>query len=81
LKQKSGKLIYAWAVESDADASVVKSNTFELEWPPRSGKKISIPEVDKAEWFTAEAAREKILPGQAAFITELEILLSKKKDQ
>jgi predicted NUDIX family NTP pyrophosphohydrolase len=81
LKQKSGKVVYAWAVESDADPSVIKSNTFELEWPPRSGKKILVPEVDRADWFTAESARNKIIPGQAGFITELENLLLQNKRQ
>lgn len=71
IKQKSGKLIYAWAVEADVDAARSVSNTFALEWPPRSGKIVDFPEVDRAEWFSAEAAREKILPAQAALIDDL----------
>jgi len=75
LKQRSGKMIYAFALEQDLDASAVRSNEFEIEWPPRSGKKKSFPEVDKAGWFSYAAAKEKILPGQWAFIEELLELL------
>jgi predicted NUDIX family NTP pyrophosphohydrolase len=71
LQQKSGKIVFAWAIEADADTNRIKSNLFELEWPPRSGKKIMVPEVDKAEWFSENTARQKIIPGQAGFITEL----------
>jgi predicted NUDIX family NTP pyrophosphohydrolase len=70
-KQKGGKLVDAWAVEGDLDAERVRSNTFELEWPPKSGKKGQFPEIDKAGWFPVAAALEKINPGQAAFIHEL----------
>lgn len=76
VKQKSGKLIHAWAVEQNVDAANIVSNTFELEWPPKSGKTILVPEVDKAGWFTISDAREKINPAQAAFIDELVNLLS-----
>lgn len=75
VKQKSGKIIYAWALQGDFDASAIKSNTFEMEWPPKSGKKKSFPEIDKAAWFDAEAAKDKIIPSQVAFITELENLV------
>jgi len=72
---KSGKVVYAWAVEGDLDASQVRSNLFELEWPPRSGKKINVPEVDRGEWFSLQAGQVKINPAQAGFIRELARLL------
>ncbi len=75
LLQPSGKLIYAWAVKGDCDAQAVKSNNFTLEWPPKSGKQAEFPEIDRAEWFTLPAAREKILPGQRDFIDQLEKIL------
>jgi predicted NUDIX family NTP pyrophosphohydrolase len=73
-KQKSGKLVHAWAVEGDIDASSIRSNTFSMEWPPRSGKQQEFPEVDRGEWFTIPAAREKIQEGQLGFLDELELL-------
>jgi predicted NUDIX family NTP pyrophosphohydrolase len=69
--QPGGKRIAAWAVEGDFDARAVRSNTFEMEWPPKSGRKQSFPEVDRAEWFTLDAARKKILPGQRELIERL----------
>ena len=71
VRQKGGKLVHAWALEGDLDAAAVSSNTFELEWPPRSGRKIEVPEVDRAEWFAVERAREKINPAQAEFLERL----------
>lgn len=71
IKQPSGKVITAWAVQGDCDASAVKSNTFEMEWPPRSGKKAEFPEADRAGWFAIKEARVKILKGQAGFLEEL----------
>jgi predicted NUDIX family NTP pyrophosphohydrolase len=71
IKQSSGKLIHAWAFEGELDAKKITSNTFSLEWPPQSGKQQEFPEVDRAEWFTIEAARERILKGQVEFIDEL----------
>ena len=71
LKQPSGKLVYAWAVNGDIDASSVKSNTFSMEWPPRSGRQQQFPEVDRGEWFTIAAANEKITPGQHGFLDQL----------
>ena len=76
LKQPSGKRIAAFAVAGDLDSATVKSNLFELEWPPKTGRKQSFPEVDRAQWFTLAEAREKILPGQAPFIDRLRDLLS-----
>ena len=71
IKQKGGKMVYAWAVEGDADAENIVSNTFKQEWPYKSGKWITIPEVDKAGWFGVEEAKEKINAAQVNFIEEL----------
>lgn len=75
-KQPSGKVITAWAFEGDCDASAVKSNTFSMEWPPRSGKQKEFPEIDRAGWFTIQMGKEKILKGQAGFLEELEQILA-----
>lgn len=72
VKQKSGKAICAWAFESDCDPATLKSNTFTMEWPPRSGKKQEFPEIDRAEFFALEEARKKINPAQIALIDALE---------
>ena len=69
--QAGRKIVTAWAVEGDFDPATLKSNEFELEWPPRSGRKASFPEVDRAEWFSPAAARRKILPAQSEFIARL----------
>lgn len=74
--QKNGKKVFAWAVESDVDVSNITSNTFLLEWPPRSGKMIQVPEVDRAEWFGVEEAKTKVLAGQEALIDELAAILA-----
>lgn len=74
VKQKSGKRIYAWAVEGDLDVEKVSSNTFEIEWPPRSGKQKQFPEIDKAQWFTIADAKEKINSGQIPLLTELQAI-------
>ena len=71
LKQPSGKLISAWALEHDLDPAMVKSNTFPMEWPPKSGKTQEFPEVDAGGWFLLPAALEKLLKGQADFISRL----------
>ena len=71
----SGKVIYGWAVEGDLDPATVASNEFEVEWPPRSGKRSSYPEVDRAAWFACAEARVRIHPAQAAFIDRLEAAL------
>lgn len=76
VRQKSGKLIYAWAVEASVDTGKIISNTFTMEWPPKSGKIKEYPEIDKAEWFSLTAAKDKINPAQFAFITELQQLLA-----
>jgi predicted NUDIX family NTP pyrophosphohydrolase len=71
LRQPSGKVVFAWAVRSDFDASNLKSNLFSLEWPPKSGRRQEFPEVDRAEWYGMETARRKILAGQAGFLDQL----------
>jgi predicted NUDIX family NTP pyrophosphohydrolase len=76
IKQPSGKVIHAWAAESDFDAATVKSNLFSMEWPPRSGLMGEFPEVDRAGWFSIEEARHKILKGQQPFLDRLLALLN-----
>ncbi len=71
LTQASGKIVTAWAAEGDCDPAKVVSNSCEIEWPPRSGRKIEIPEVDRAAWFTMEEARRRILPSQQPFLDRL----------
>jgi predicted NUDIX family NTP pyrophosphohydrolase len=73
VRQAGGKTVYAWAIEGELDVTEVHSNTFEVEWPPRSGKKQSFPEVDRAEWFDPDSARRKLIPAQAAFVERLEL--------
>jgi len=75
LKQTGGKIVSVWALEGDCDPARLKSNTFPLEWPPRSGQMKEFPEVDRWEWFSADAARERILSGQRAFLDRLQELL------
>ena len=70
-RQPGGKLVHVWAVEGNWDAASLKSNTFEMEWPPRSGRRQSFPELDRAEWFDLAEARPKILKGQAIFLARL----------
>ena len=76
LKQPSGKIIAAWAFQGDCDPEAVKSNTFSMEWPPRSGSQQEFPEIDRAGWFTLEEAKVKIIKGQMGFLEELEKILS-----
>ena len=71
IKQRGGKVIFAWAVEGDCDAGRIKSNTFSMVWPPRSGRVQEFPEVDRADWFTVGEARTRILPGQVGFLEQL----------
>lgn len=71
VKLKSGKTIYAFALQGDLDTSSISSNYFEMEWPPRSGKKQSFPEIDKSEWFTIGVAREKINSAMIPLLDEL----------
>ena len=75
IKQAGGKLVTAWAIECDAASNIaaasIRSNTFSMEWPPRSGKLAEFPEVDRAAWFPLETAREKILASQQEFLSRL----------
>jgi predicted NUDIX family NTP pyrophosphohydrolase len=75
LRQAGGKRVSAWAVEGDLDVADVRSNTFTIEWPPRSGARREFPEVDRAGWFRLEAARRKLVPGQTGFLDRLVELL------
>jgi predicted NUDIX family NTP pyrophosphohydrolase len=75
VRQKGGKVVAAWAAAGDLDPETIRSNTFEMEWPPRSGRTQAFPEVDRAGWFGLEAAREKLNPGQAPLLDRLRSLL------
>jgi len=72
VRQAGGKTVLAWAVEGDLDASAIVSNTFELEWPPKSGRMQSFPEIDRADWFDLATAAEKIVVGQRTFLDRLQ---------
>lgn len=72
LRQRAGKLVYAWAVEGDIDAASLTSNKFLMEWPPRSGQQQEFPEIDRGEWFPMAMAKVKILPAQRGFLEQLE---------
>jgi predicted NUDIX family NTP pyrophosphohydrolase len=72
ITQAGGKVVHAWAFEGDADPAALRSNTFAIEWPPRSGRQTSFPEVDRAAWFPLEIARRKINPAQAALLDALD---------
>jgi predicted NUDIX family NTP pyrophosphohydrolase len=71
IRQRGGKRVLAFAVEGNLDTQTIKSNTFEIEWPPRSGKMQSFPEIDRAEWFDLPLAHAKILEGQRPFLDRL----------
>jgi predicted NUDIX family NTP pyrophosphohydrolase len=71
VRQKAGKVVCAWAVAGDLDPEQITSNTFEMEWPPRSGRTREFPEVDRAQWFSLAEARERINPAQAALLDRL----------
>jgi len=75
IRQKGGKTVEAFALEGDLDAGAIRSNHFTLEWPPRSGRLQSFPEIDRACWFTLDEAREKILPSQARILDLLKTAL------
>jgi predicted NUDIX family NTP pyrophosphohydrolase len=74
VRQSSRKLVQAYALEGELDVTSIRSNEIPIEWPPRSGRTILVPEVDRAEWFTLPLAREKILPGQRPLLDRLEEL-------
>jgi predicted NUDIX family NTP pyrophosphohydrolase len=71
IKQKGGKTVHAWAVEGELDAGQIRSNSFEMEWPPRSGKRQTFPEIDRGAWFSVEESLGRINPGQIGLIREL----------
>jgi predicted NUDIX family NTP pyrophosphohydrolase len=72
VRYKDGrKIVYAWAIQGEVDIANIKSNTFSLEWPPKSGKYMEVPEVDKGEWFTIEIAKQKILPSLSPLLEDL----------
>lgn len=71
VRQPGGKRVTVWALEGDLDVGEVRGGTFEMEWPPRSGRIARFPEVDRAGWFDLEEARRKLLPGQVAFLDRL----------
>jgi predicted NUDIX family NTP pyrophosphohydrolase len=72
VKQRGGKVVHTWAVEGEVDAAAVKSNEFEMEWPPRSGRTARFPEVDRGQWFPMVEALRRILPAQAPILEELQ---------
>ncbi len=74
IQQKGGKIVPAWAFKGDCDPAAIKSNTFTMEWPPKSGRQMEFPEIDRAEFFDLATARKKIKAGQDALIEELEAL-------
>jgi len=78
LRQRSGKMVHAWAVEGDIDAAAVTSNVFSMEWPPRSGRMQEFPEVDRGGWFTLDEAREKMLPGQRGFLEQVRAIAASR---
>jgi predicted NUDIX family NTP pyrophosphohydrolase len=75
VRQAGGKLVHAWAVAGDLDPARIASMTFDMEWPPRSGRRATFPEVDRAAWFDLQTARQKILEAQRSFIDRLEATL------
>src|SRR5436309_3142771 len=79
VKQPSGKVVYAWAINGDFDQSKLRSNMFPMEWPPNSGKLQQFPEVNRAAWLTLEIAKRKILKGQIPFIDQLLTVVSKSQ--
>jgi predicted NUDIX family NTP pyrophosphohydrolase len=81
IRQKSGKRVLAWAVEGDLDTATAVSNSFEMEWPPRSGRMREFPEIDRVEWFGLDDAREKIKAAQAPFLDRLQRTLADEHDQ
>ena len=76
IRQAGGKVVHAFAIEGDLDPSAIRSHTFEMEWPPRSGRRQVFPEVDRAAWFPLSVAREKIHKGQVGLLDELQAMLA-----
>jgi predicted NUDIX family NTP pyrophosphohydrolase len=78
VKQKGGKVVYAWAFQGDCDPSSTVSNTFTMEWPPKSGRQMEFPEIDRADFFDVATAKTKIKAGQEPLIEELEAILQRQ---
>jgi predicted NUDIX family NTP pyrophosphohydrolase len=78
LKQRGGRIVHAWAIEADCDASQTRSNFFSLEWPPKSGRMQEFPEIDRAQWFNIPEARKRIIAGQMGFIDQLVAALGQR---
>jgi len=76
IRQKSGKVVHGWGVEGDLDPATAVSNTYEMEWPPRSGRTVSFPEIDRVEWFDPGAARAKLRAAQVPFLDRLDEALA-----
>lgn len=81
IKQKGGKIVYAWAMEGDVDPLLIKSNTFKLEWPPKSGRYQLFPEIDRGDWFRLAEAEKKINPAQVELLHQLIRILKLSEDQ
>ena len=79
IRQRGGKTVLAWAMQGDCDPAALRSNTFLMEWPPRSGRMAEFPEVDRIQWFTFAEAQARILPAQAPLLHELERILNAKE--
>jgi predicted NUDIX family NTP pyrophosphohydrolase len=75
VKQKGGKVVHAWAFEGDCDPAEITSNTFTMEWPPKSGRQQEFPEIDRAEFFDLDTARRKLVPGQVGLLEQLQQLV------
>jgi predicted NUDIX family NTP pyrophosphohydrolase len=80
VRQAGGKVVHAWALEQDVDVTRLRSNTFTMEWPPKSGRRQTFPEVDRAAWFTLSAAKRKILKGQLGLLAELPAVAERTRD-
>jgi predicted NUDIX family NTP pyrophosphohydrolase len=78
IKQPGGKIVHAWAFQGDWDPATLRSNTFTMEWPPRSGRRGEFPEIDRAAWYSLDEARRRILRSQARLLDELERVLSRR---
>ena len=76
IRQTGGKVVHAFAIEGDCDPEAIRSNTFEIEWPPRSGRRQAFPEVDRAAWFPLDLAQEKIHKGQVGLLDQLQAMLA-----
>jgi predicted NUDIX family NTP pyrophosphohydrolase len=78
-RQAGGKVVHAWAIEGDCDPTAIVSNTFVMEWPPRSGRQQEFPEIDRAAWFPLDIAKRKLVSGQVGLVDELSRLLEREQ--